>query len=67
NTASVEDIARTAGCSVGSVENYTDHCFTAIKSLLHDKFVHRLTSAEKEIEKRWMDRHLGFQGLWREG
>jgi hypothetical protein len=26
-----------------------------------------LTQEEKEIEKWWMDEHLGFQGLWREG
>ena len=26
-----------------------------------------LTSEEKEAEKCWMDNHLGFKGLWREG
>ncbi|GLB45647.1 hypothetical protein LshimejAT787_2500390 [Lyophyllum shimeji] len=66
NAASVEDIARTAGCGEGSVENYTDRCFTAIESL-HGMFVRRLTSAEKEVEKQWMDQQLGFKGTWREG
>ena len=50
----------------GSVEMYTDQCFKVIESL-HDLFVRRLTSAEKEVEKRWIDEHLGFQGKWREG
>jgi hypothetical protein len=31
--ASLEDIARVAGCCEGSVENYTHHCFAAIESL----------------------------------
>ena len=61
NGGSVEDIARQAGCSEGSVENYTDRCFTAIE-FLHDLFVQRLTSAEKEVEKKWIDEHIGFQG-----
>ncbi|KAF8802079.1 hypothetical protein BYT27DRAFT_7226486 [Phlegmacium glaucopus] len=51
NGASIEDIARQAGCSEGSVENYTD----------------RLTSAEKEVEKKWVDEHIGFRGKMREG
>ena len=59
NAASVEDVACLAGCGEGSVINYTDQCFTAIESL-HDLFVHHLTPAEKEIEKRWMDENLGF-------
>src|ERR1700678_4525523 len=66
NGASLEDIARIAGCSEGAVEKFTDRCFEAIESL-HDIFVRRLTSAEKEKEKEWMDQHLGFRGLWREG
>jgi len=33
NGASVEDIAHAAGCSEGSVENYTNCCFQAILSL----------------------------------
>ena len=36
NGASVQDIARQAGCSEGSVEKYTDRCFEAIESL-HDR------------------------------
>ncbi|KAF8797443.1 hypothetical protein BYT27DRAFT_7237260 [Phlegmacium glaucopus] len=39
NGASIEDIARAAGCS----------------------------EAEKEVEKEWMDNHLGFRGSWRDG
>jgi hypothetical protein len=66
NGASLEDIARQSGCSEGSVENYTNRCFDAIESL-HDLFVRRLTSEEKEVEKKWMDEHLGFRGKWREG
>jgi hypothetical protein len=66
NAASVEDIARTAGCSEGSVENYTNRCFTAIEAL-HELFVRKLTPAEKAVEKEWMDENLGFRGLWREG
>ena len=66
NGASVEDIARQGGCSEGSVENYTERCFEAIESL-HDLFVRRLTSEEKEVEKKWIDEHLGFRGKWREG
>ena len=38
NGASVEDIAQQAGCAEGSVENFTERCFTAIESL-HDLFV----------------------------
>lgn len=66
NGASLEDIARDAGCSEGAVEKYTERCFEAIESL-HNIFVQRLTDEEKERQKEWMDNHLGFRGLWREG
>lgn len=66
NAASLEDIARITGSSEGDIENCTARCFTAIESL-HDLFVRPLTSAEKEVEKQWIDQHLGFKGLWREG
>ncbi len=66
NGASIEDIARIAGCSEGSVENYTKRCFKAILSH-HNKFVRQLTPEEKEVEKKYMDDQLGFKGLWREG
>ena len=66
NGASVEDIARAAGCSEGSVENYTKRCFEAILSL-HGQFLRKLTQAEKELEKEWMDDRLGFRGMWRDG
>ncbi|KAG6895107.1 hypothetical protein C0993_010153, partial [Termitomyces sp. T159_Od127] len=62
NGASVEDIARIAGISEGSVLNYTKRCFTAIEAL-HGLFVRQMTSAEKEVEKKWMDKELGFKGL----
>lgn len=66
NGASLEDLARTAGCSEGAIENYTSRCFQAINRL-HDLFVRQLTTAEKEVEKQWVDEHLGFVGTWREG
>jgi hypothetical protein len=50
------------GCSEGSVENYTKRCFEAIEAL-HDVFVCPLTKEEKEMEKLWMDDHLGSKGL----
>jgi len=66
NGASLEDISRTAGCSEGAVEKYTERCFQAI-SRLHDLFVRHLTVVEKEVEKQWIDAHLGFVGTWQEG
>src|SRR5258705_9030145 len=59
NDASLEDLARTAGCSEGAVELYTDCCFQAIESL-HDIFVCPLTPEEKGKEKEWMDEQLAF-------
>ena len=66
NGASVDEVARVAGCSEGSIENYTECCFTAIEGL-HDLFIRKLTNRKKEVEKEWLDENLGFQGLWREG
>jgi hypothetical protein len=66
NGASLEDIARNCGISEGSVEAFTSRCFDAIESL-HDLFVRLPTAEEKEIEKRWMSEHVGFEGLWKEG
>ena len=66
NAASVEDVACLAGCAEGSVDNFTDRCFTAIGNL-HDIFVCHLTPAEKEVEKRWMDEGLGYKGKWWDG
>ncbi len=66
NAASLVDIARECGCSVGSVEDFTDRCFTAIEAL-HDVFVRPLTVEEKMAEKEWLDNHIGFHGTWREG
>jgi hypothetical protein len=66
NGASVQDIARIAGCSEGSVENFTARCLTAVESL-HDLFVRKPTAEEKEKEKMWVEGQMGFGGLWREG
>jgi hypothetical protein len=66
NAASVEDVARVAGIGVGTVQLVTDRCFEVIESL-HDQFICKLTPAEKEKEKQWIDEHLGFVGLWQEG
>jgi len=68
NGASLEDIAHHAGYSEGAIEKFMHHCFEAIESL-HDIFVQPITAEEKEKEKEkvWMDEHLGFKGLWREG
>lgn len=67
NGASLGDIARMAGISEGSVVNYSNHCIEAIMSL-HEIFVRKLTDEEKEVEKTWMDNHLGFTGShWRDG
>lgn len=67
NGASLQEIARWAGCAEGTVELYTDRCQEAIMSL-HDMFVRPLSEAEKETEKRWIEEQLGFTGTsWREG
>jgi hypothetical protein len=66
NAASLIDLAREAGCSTGSVEEFTERCFAAIKSL-HQIFVRQLTPEEKEREKGWLDHHMGFRGTWRDG
>jgi hypothetical protein len=68
NTASLIDLAREAGCSTstGSVEEFTERCFTAIESL-PQIFVRQLTAEEKKREKAWLDHHMGFRGTWRDG
>ena len=66
NAASLIDVAREAGCGKGSVLLWTKRCLTAIESL-HNIFVWPLTEEEKEVEKLWMDQHMGFVGLWHEG
>jgi hypothetical protein len=66
NGASIQDIARVAGCSEGSVENYTNRCFDAIEEL-QEFFIRNLMPEEKEQEKKWVDEQLGFKGAWREG
>lgn len=67
NGASIEDIAMIAGISAGGVELCTRRCFDAIESL-HDLFVRPLTNEEKEMEKKWVDKQIGFQNsLWCKG
>ena len=66
NAASLLDLAREAGCSTGSVEEFTERCFTAIESL-HHIFVRKLTPEEKEREQAWLDHHMGFRETWRDG
>lgn len=66
NGASVGDIACNTGISEGSVVNFTARCFTAIESF-HDVFVRPLTPEEKEAEKRWIDKEVGFEGHCRDG
>ena len=66
NSASVRDVAQNFGFSEGAVEKFTQRCFTALESF-HDMVVRPLTPGEKEVEKRWIDAHVGFRGLWREG
>jgi hypothetical protein len=67
NAASVEAVAERAGCSPGSVENFTRRCMEAIENL-GPRFIRRLTPEEKEVEKQWIDGCLGFTGgTWREG
>jgi len=66
NAASVRDVSQNFGFSEGAVEKFTQRCFTALESL-HNDVVRPLTQEEKEVEKQWIDAHIGFHGLWREG
>ena len=66
NGGSLEDVARFAGVAHGTVPLFTKRCFDAIERL-HPLFVRPLTEDEKEVEKQWMEAHVGFAGLWREG
>lgn len=66
NAASINDVAMNFGFSEGAVEKFTQRCFTALESL-HNSVVRKLTPREKEVEKQWIDVHVGFRGLWREG
>jgi len=66
NSASVRDVSQNFGFSEGAVEKFTQRCFTVLESL-HDDVVRPLTQEEKEVEKQWIDAHIGFRGLWREG
>lgn len=65
NGASVQDIARMAGVSEGSVEKFTERCQIALL-VHHDQYVRILTPEEKEVEKRWVEERTGLVG-WREG
>ncbi|KAF8577569.1 hypothetical protein K439DRAFT_1649067 [Ramaria rubella] len=65
NGASVQDLARIAGISEGSVEWYTQCCQQALLAH-HDWFVRMLTPEEKEVEKRWIEEQSSCLG-WQEG
>lgn len=65
NGASVSDLARIAGISEGSVEKYTERCQKAILTH-HDQYVRMVSDAEKEVEKKWVERESGCVG-WRDG
>ncbi|KAK0460317.1 hypothetical protein IW261DRAFT_1429065 [Armillaria novae-zelandiae] len=65
NGGSVPDIARIAGISEGSVEEFTNRCHIALHSH-HARFIRPLTDAEKEREKQWIEDNIGLPG-WREG
>jgi hypothetical protein len=65
NGASVQEIARQAGISEGTVEAYTARCFTAILAH-HDTFCCKPTAAEIEVEKKWIEKEAGVPE-WREG
>ena len=47
-------------------ELQTCHCFIAIE-LLHEIFIWKLTTEEKEHEEQWVDSHLEFRGPWKDG
>ncbi|KAF7297512.1 DDE Tnp4 domain-containing protein [Mycena indigotica] len=66
NGGSVDDVARFAGVGHGSVTLFTSRCFDAIERL-HPLFVRALSREEKEQEKCWIDRHIGYRSSWREG
>ncbi|KAG8702522.1 hypothetical protein FRC11_011425, partial [Ceratobasidium sp. 423] len=53
NGASIDDIARTAGVSVGAVELYTGRVINAILGL-HQDVIRPLTDAERGIERQWV-------------
>ena len=50
NATSLIDLAHEAGCSTGSVEEFTERCYMAIESL-HQIFVCQRTSEEKKREE----------------
>ena len=67
NGASIEEVRWLAGISAGTVIDFTDCCLKVIESL-KNVFIQQLTSAEKEVEKKWIENELGFKGSsWREG
>ncbi len=61
NGASVPDIARIAGISEGSVEEFTNRCHVALHSH-HAHFIRPLTDTEKEREKQWIEDNIGLVG-----
>jgi hypothetical protein len=66
NGASVQDVARTAGISEGSVVNFTNRCMRAILSL-EPTIMQKITEEEKEMEKAWVEDQVGcpsFRDGW---
>lgn len=66
NGASVEDVARIAGISEGSVLKYSERCMKAIMSL-ESEAIRQLTEEEKETEKCWVEQQVGcpaFRDGW---
>lgn len=67
NGVSFKDVANWGGIGEGTVGDYTRRCLLAIESL-QEMFVRKLTYQEKEREKNWVEKELGFTGgLCREG
>lgn len=66
NGASIQDVARLAGISEGSVLKYTARCLEAILSL-EPHVMRQVTPEEKETEKAWVEEQVGcsaFRDGW---
>lgn len=66
NGVSVEDVARIAGISEGSVLSFTKRCMTAILCL-ESQAMRKPTPEEKEMEKEWIEGQVGcpsFRDGW---
>lgn len=66
NGASVDDVARIAGISEGSVLKYSERCMEAILAL-EPQAMRKVTEEEKELEKVWVEEQVGcpsFRDSW---